>query len=185
MVPYLEEFREFFLSRHNVSTEHKLNCASLNVVLILRRDYVAHPRSTEGSVARKFDNEEMIVYEVKRALGNTANVRAMQLEAMSMKDQLEAVSKCDILMGMHGAGMSHILFLPVTSGVIEFKPKYSNPSLQHFSSMARWRGLPYTFWHNFDDENEKDSYKTFIPGSAVRKVVSDIYELMCKKTVIK
>lgn len=179
-VPYLSEFREFFLSRYNISTDHVIDCAKINVVIIWRRDYVAHPRNPNGNVVRKFDNEEEIVQEVKATLGPGANVQGMQLDNMQMTDQLQAIAKADILMGMHGAGLSHILFLPATSGVIEFKPEYSNPALQHFKAFAQWRNLPYTIWHNYDTKNEKDFHKTYIPGDIIRKTVTEIFEEICK-----
>ncbi|CAG5127765.1 unnamed protein product [Candidula unifasciata] len=179
-VPYLTEFREFFLTRHNISTDHAINCDRLNVVIIWRRDYVAHPRNPKGSVVRKFDNEEEIVQQVKETLGPGANVQGMQLDNMLMQDQLHVIAKTDILMGMHGAGLSHILFLPATSGVIEFKPEYSNPALQHFKAFAYWRKLPYTIWHNYDTNNEKEFHKTYIPRDIVKKTVTEIFQEICK-----
>lgn len=180
-VPYLEEFREFFLSRFNLSTKHAIDCARLNVVIIWRRDYVAHPRNPQGSVVRKFDNEAEIVENVKNTLGAGTNVQGLQLDAMPMLDQLQTIAKCDILIGMHGAGLSHILFLPKSSGVIEYKPEYSNPALQHFKAMAKWRNLPYNIWHNMDPSNEKPSHKTYIPKAVVEKTVGEIYTQICNR----
>uniref|UniRef100_A0A0B6ZPS1 Glycosyltransferase 61 catalytic domain-containing protein n=1 Tax=Arion vulgaris TaxID=1028688 RepID=A0A0B6ZPS1_9EUPU len=179
-VPYLDEFREFFLSRHNISTKHTINCSKLNVLFIWRRDYVAHPRNPHGSVVRKFENEDEMMQEVQENLGTGANVQGMQLDAMPMTDQLRAVAKADVLIGMHGAGLSHILFLPATSGVIEFKPEYSNPALQHFKCMAEWRNLPYTIWHNYDPANERASHKTYIPRSVMKSTFKSIHKQICQ-----
>jgi protein O-GlcNAc transferase len=41
---------------------------------------------------------------------------------MSLKEQIEAIHNSDILIGIHGAGMSHALFLPPTSGVVSPSP---------------------------------------------------------------
>ncbi|CAL1532066.1 unnamed protein product [Lymnaea stagnalis] len=183
-VPYLNEFREFFLTKHNVTASHTLNCRRPNVVLIWRRDYVAHPRNKDGSVVRKFANEDEMVEAVKKTLGDNANVLGLQLDALSMKEQLEVVAKCDILIGMHGAGLSHILFLAQTSGVIELKPNYSNPSLQHFQAFARWRKLPYSIWINSDPANEKDSHKTYIPSQDLSLEVKSMYSKICENKKI-
>ncbi|KAH9508190.1 hypothetical protein Btru_054964 [Bulinus truncatus] len=182
-VPYLKEFREFFLSKHNISSSHVVNCQKLNVVLIWRRDYVAHPRNKQGNVVRKFDNEEEMVDQVKKTLGESSDVTGIQLDSMSITSQLKAISKCDILIGMHGAGLSHILFLPASSGIIEFKPSYSNPSLQHFEAMARWRQIPYSIWINSDPANEKPSYRTYIPRIVLHSEVQSMYNKICPKPV--
>ena len=39
-VPYLEEFRQFFLIRHGVTSFQMLNCSSITVTFIGRRDYL-------------------------------------------------------------------------------------------------------------------------------------------------
>ncbi|XP_005097848.1 beta-1,2-xylosyltransferase RCN11 isoform X2 [Aplysia californica] len=178
-VPYLEEFREFFLTQHNVSTSHQLDCKKVNVLFIWRRDYVAHPRNKQGSVVRKFANEEEMLEQTQKTLGGTANVQGFQLDLMSMKDQLEVVSKCDILVGMHGAGLSHTLFLPPTSGVLELKPQYSPSSLLHFEAMARWRQLPFSLWHNTESSNEQKEHRTYIPPLDLDEEVKKIYSKIC------
>ncbi|XP_059152183.1 uncharacterized protein LOC131938261 [Physella acuta] len=179
-VPYLNEFREFFLIQHNISTSHVINCNRLNVVVIWRHDYVAHPRNKQGTVVRKFENEEEMIESIKKTLGRGSNVRGLQLDALPMKEQLEIIASCDILVGMHGAGLSHILFLPSTSGVIELKPNYSNPALIHFEAFARWRKIVYSIWINSDPLNERESFKTYIPGDVIQLEVENIYSKICR-----
>jgi glycoprotein 2-beta-D-xylosyltransferase len=64
-VPYLEEFRHFFLSRHGADPSRKINCNSLRWLFIWRRDYVAHPRNKRGSVSRKIYNEDELLEAIK------------------------------------------------------------------------------------------------------------------------
>ncbi|XP_055882154.1 uncharacterized protein LOC106080300 isoform X1 [Biomphalaria glabrata] len=180
-VPYLTEFREFVLSKHYISASHVINCQNINVVIIWRRDYVAHPRNKQGQVVRKFDNEHEIVQQVTKWLPSKSNVTGIQLDSMHMKDQLEIIAQCDILIGMHGAGLSHILFLPSSSGVIEFKPSYSNPSLRHFEAMARWRKIPYSIWINNDPSNERQFYRTYIPADVIESEVKSMYSKICHR----
>ncbi|XP_059154475.1 uncharacterized protein LOC131939963 [Physella acuta] len=179
-VPYLTEFRDFFLTKHNISTSHSIHCDRLNVVIIWRRDYVAHPRNKNGNVVRKFDNEEEILQQVRATLGPTANVHGHQLDALPMREQLSIIAGCDILIGMHGAGLSHILFLPPSSGVIELKPSYTDSALNHFGAFSRWRNLTYTNWDNSDTSNERDSFKTYIPRSVIDERVKRVYSQICK-----
>ena len=180
-VPYLEEFRRFFLEQHNVSTNHTVDCGHLNVVFIWRHNYVAHPRNQKGSVVRKFANEAEMLTVARQTLGAHANVTGYQLDKLPMKAQLELIAKCDILIGMHGAGLSHILFLPKTSAALELKPVYSNPALGHFQAQAKWRGIPYSIWLNEDRANEESDHKTHIPKDVLTNELKGLRESICNK----
>ena len=178
-VPYLDEFRQFFLTQHNVSTSHQLNCQKVKVVFIWRHDYIAHPRNKLGTVVRKFANEAELLQHASHALGPAHNVTGHQLDQLSMRSQLELISQCDILVGMHGAGLSHILFLPNTSAVLELKPNYSPAALKHFWAMAHWRDLKYSMWHNENRGNEMSSYRTNIPKDVIETEISQLYRQIC------
>ncbi|XP_063435520.1 uncharacterized protein LOC134716452 [Mytilus trossulus] len=60
-IPYIEEFRKFFLKSHGLDVSHKLNCDRVNILVILRHDYIAHPRNPREKVARKMKNENEIL----------------------------------------------------------------------------------------------------------------------------
>ncbi|XP_060576003.1 uncharacterized protein LOC132733378 [Ruditapes philippinarum] len=160
-VAYLEEFRNFFLSKHNIVPEDFPNCNQLNILIIWRRDYVAHPRNPTGSVVRKIQNEDKLLKKIKSYF-NGHNVKGLQIDKLSMQDQLAIISKTDILIGMHGAGLSHTLFLPRHSGLIELFPLYHPAENIHFKSMAEWRHMHYMSWSNFNAENELDNYLTVV-----------------------
>lgn len=50
---------------------------------------------------------------------------------MSFKEQLEAVSRSCALVGAHGAGMTHVLFLPTDARVLELRtPGYHRHHFQ-------------------------------------------------------
>ena len=110
-IPLAEEFREFFLEKHGVDPKgHELDCSSVNVLFIWRRDYVAHPRNPRGKVSRKIKNEKELVNYVKSSFKNV-NVKDYQLDKLSMSTQLSIITETDILIGMHGAGLTHTMFL--------------------------------------------------------------------------
>jgi len=46
-VPFLEEFRDFFLTPFRLQSKSSFNCNKLNVTIILRRDYMTHPERKE------------------------------------------------------------------------------------------------------------------------------------------
>jgi hypothetical protein len=43
----------------------------------------------------------------------------VEMETMSWAEQTSAVAQSDLLVGMHGAGMTHLLWLPPSSGVVQ------------------------------------------------------------------
>ena len=180
ILPYLEEFREFFLSRHGVSTHHALNCKKLTVMFLWRRDYLAHPRNPSGTVSRKIKNEDELLNAVQSLLAGH-NVYGVQIDKYPMKTQLLLISKADLLIGMHGAGLSHTLFLPKHAGLIEFYPVYWSTSNQHFKSMAKWRGLHYATWNNVDSNNELPDKYTIVDVNKVIEMVKQIRGYMCPK----
>uniref|UniRef100_K1PUM1 Beta-(1,2)-xylosyltransferase n=1 Tax=Magallana gigas TaxID=29159 RepID=K1PUM1_MAGGI len=86
----------------------------------------------------------------------------------------------DILVGMHGAGLTLALFLPKHAGLIELYPKYWSVDNVHFKAIARWRNLQYTQWQNMDNKMEFPDYFTYIAPSVIQNLLSNIIGLMCK-----
>ncbi|KAL4237441.1 hypothetical protein ACF0H5_002158 [Mactra antiquata] len=177
-VPYLEDFRTLFLSSFGVTIDDQLDCDKLNVLLIWRRDYVAHPRNPSGSVARKIKNEDEL-FETMTEVFEGHNVKAMQIDLLPMSEQLSITSKTDILIGMHGAGLSHSLFLPRHAGLIEMFPIYHPNQNMHFKAMATWRHLYYSEWSNYDPSNELENYYTIVDVESVTLLAQEMRTKMC------
>ena len=57
-IPLLTSFRKIVLRAFHIPDNHVKNCQKLNIVMILRRDYVAHPRNPNGFISRKIRNEK-------------------------------------------------------------------------------------------------------------------------------
>lgn len=177
-VPYLEEFRSFFLSRHDISTKSKLKCSELTIMFLWRRDYLAHPRNPSGSVSRKIKNEEELLDSAKKAFPNH-KVFGVQIDKFGMKRQLEIIAGIDILIGMHGAGLTHTLFLPTHAGLIELYPTYWSNANRHFASMATWRKLHYLSWNNIDSTKELPDHFTIVDVGAVTALIGEMEEKIC------
>ena len=176
--PLIEEFRDFFLGSFHLPDDHVLDCNAVNVLFIWRRDYVAHPRNPTGKVSRKIHNEQELVECVQVKYANFS-VNGVQLDRMDTREQLELITNSDILIGMHGAGLTHALFLPKRSALLEFYPTYWSAANVHFKAMARWRGLLYKRWVNQDRRNEfKDKY-THIPPDVLLKMLSEAVQGLC------
>ncbi|KAK7485098.1 hypothetical protein BaRGS_00023638, partial [Batillaria attramentaria] len=178
-VGHLGEFRHFFLNRFGVDSGRSKNCSSLNLLFIWRRNYVAHPRNKGGSVSRKIFNENELMTEVKKVVAPGDKVQGLQLDALPMKQQLELIASTDILIGMHGAGLSHTLFLPQHGGLLELYPTYWTQANRHFRAMATWRGLHYQTWQNHDGDNEKADHKTYVPPTVLVRMVKEMLHNMC------
>jgi glycoprotein 2-beta-D-xylosyltransferase len=178
-VPFIESFRRFFLGKHNVPSKKTLNCKKLSILFIWRRDYVAHPRNPKGIVSRKVKNEEELENLVHKLYPNHS-ISSIQTDKMSMHDQLSAIVNTDILIGMHGAGLTLALFLPEHAGLVEIYPKYWSSDNAHFRAIARWRNLQYRRWQNIKSENEFSKHYTYIPPRVIQDLLSETVEEMCE-----
>jgi capsular polysaccharide biosynthesis protein len=164
-LPLAEDFRRFVLGAHRLAVDAPRPPGPLRVTVIRRQDYRAHARSRPGLVRRKLANEEALVAAVQ-ALGDVV-VRVAAFEELAVREQLALVVDTDALVGMHGAGLTHALFLPPWAGVIELFPAYQSPRTRHFRSIARWRRLFYAHWQNRDPAREHADFRTEVPPAVV------------------
>ena len=183
-MPLMEEFREFFLTSFNTSISSKLNCAELNILFIWRRDYVAHPRNPNGSISRKILNERELMKSVQDKYPSF-RIRGMQIDLFDMQKQLSVITQTDILIGMHGAGLTHAMFLPKTAGVIEMIPSYWSTANDHFYAITKWRNLIYERWSNEDPQNEAPDNFTKIPVGVMHTLIKSVIKQMCYKDKTK
>ena len=177
-LPYVTEFRDFILESLTINPNRPLNCNRLKVTVILRRDYASHPELTNHIVYRKFHNDSEVL-EIVRSEFQDDDVRGIYLETLTMKEQVEITSQTDILVGMHGAGLSHILFLPKHAGCFEIFPKYAGDFI-FFQAFSRWRGTRYIHWKNTDILNEFPQFKTKIPAHVLTSRLSILKQSICE-----
>lgn len=176
-LPLVEEFRSFFLRRFSVADDHALNCHRLNILFIWRRDYVTHPRNPSGRIMRKIANEGQLLNHIGRAYPSH-HVTGLQIDKLSMKQQLTLMSSVDVLIGMHGAGLTHALFLPRRAALIELYP--APYSLAHFVSIARWRNLIYESWVDEDKKYLVDEgYSTKVPPNELHSTLEKALQQLC------
>lgn len=174
-VPFLEDFRHFFLARHDVVPSRKLNCSAITVSFIWRRDYLAHPRNPKGTVQRKIENEDELISTLKSAFP-THKINGYQLDSFPMHKQLQHIVETDIFIGMHGAGLTHTLFLPQHAALVELFPAPGSTA-GHFKSMARWRGLRYVRWFSKGGGDPKGY--TNVNPKVISEAVKELTDLMC------
>jgi protein O-GlcNAc transferase len=125
----LEAFSHFVLNKlgmlkHNIPNEPR-------ITLILRKDYMGR------KLDRKISNEDQVVKALEEVSRGRASFSSVQLETMTFKEQVELMySKTNILIGVHGAGLSHTVFLPPEAILIELLPE-SIKSFTYFRNLAK------------------------------------------------
>ncbi|ELR16310.1 glycosyltransferase AER61, putative [Acanthamoeba castellanii str. Neff] len=125
----LEAFSHFVLNKlgmlkHNIPNEPR-------ITLILRKDYMGR------KLDRKISNEDQVVKALEEVSRGRASFSSVQLETMTFKEQVELMySKTNILIGVHGAGLSHTVFLPPEAILIELLPD-SVKSFTYFRNLAK------------------------------------------------
>ncbi len=70
---------------------------------------------------------------------------------LALKEQIELARNTDVLVGVMGAGMTHILFLPDESTVAELMAPGTHYS--GFRNLSKQRGLPYFTAHGLTEED--------------------------------
>ena len=92
------------------------------------------------------------IYNLK---GMTENIRKkypdhtinlVDFSTLSLREQIILVQSTDVLIGHHGAGMTHVLFLPEESAVVEILPPTF--SMLGFRQIGEMRGLHYFTEHS-------------------------------------
>ena len=84
-----------------------------------------------------------------------------------------AAASTDVLISMHGAGLTHVIFQPPGGALIELFPNYV-PARPHFQKLSAWRHLVYREWSNKDARNEKENFATRIPPEVMLKLVGEV-----------
>ena len=177
-IPLASEFRKEVIESFGLSSNHKRNCSALNIHFVWRRNYVAHPRNPSGMVWRKIKNENELLNTTKNEFP-FAKVKGVQLDKLTMREQIEYISTTDILVGMHGAAFGFSLLLPPGGGAIEMFPQYVRPNW-HMQYLVKWAGVHYTTWKNRNKELEdtKNRYTT-VPPDIMTTLIKSVVRSIC------
>ncbi|KAE8645996.1 beta-1,2-xylosyltransferase [Cucumis sativus] len=115
-----------------------------NVLFVRREDYLAHPRHG-GRVESRLTNEQEVFNALQNWASNHRECRINLVNGlfahMSMKEQLRAIQDASVIIGAHGAGLTHIISaLPKTVILEIISSLFRRP---HFALIAQWKGLDY------------------------------------------
>lgn len=104
---------------------------------------------------RNILNEEELIEGLK----NNSNYYVRKVtynRNMHFKKQLEITHNTDIFIGMHGAGLTHLLFLPDWAVVFEL---YNCEDENCYLDLARLRGVKYLTWQDKSKLHQQDEGK--------------------------
>ncbi|XP_010482996.1 PREDICTED: beta-(1,2)-xylosyltransferase [Camelina sativa] len=144
----------FPVNRHRSSERPPSSSSSSvhNVLFVRREDYLAHPRHG-GKVQSRLINEEEVFDSLHHwvASGSTGltkcgiNLVNGLFAHMSMKDQVRAIQDASVIIGAHGAGLTHIVSATPNTTIFEIiSVEFQRP---HFELIAKWKGLEYHAMH--------------------------------------
>jgi EGF domain-specific O-GlcNAc transferase len=89
---------------------------------------------------RRLIDQERLIAALRRAYPRIT-INVVDYATYPFEEQLRISAQSDILVGVHGAGLTHVMFMPETSAIVELMPF----SLDHhgFKNMARMRNTAY------------------------------------------
>ncbi|KAK8644010.1 hypothetical protein V6N13_013286 [Hibiscus sabdariffa] len=126
------------VNRHHVGKE----ASGHNVLFVRREDYLAHPRH-EGAVEQRLSNEKQVFNSLSSWASNHPKCKVNLINGlfahMPMKEQVRTIQDASVIIGAHGAGLTHLVSATPNTVLLEiFSPKFKRP---HFQLIAQWKGL--------------------------------------------
>lgn len=100
---------------------------------------------TRSTDYRRILNIPELRNALKTVLKFHVKVVDFKYKELGFVDQLRVTHNSDIFIGMHGAGLTHLLFLPDWAVVFEL---YNCDDERCYSDLARLRGVHYMTWRN-------------------------------------
>ncbi len=110
---------------------------------------------------------------------NTFYFLGVQLDLLSLRDQLATITQTDILIGMHGAAFAFTFFMSPGGGAIELFP-WKYPKNWHMQYLAKWNKVKYARWLNVNRNMENVPAKsTYIPTRVVECHLAIMFKDLC------
>lgn len=128
-------FNEFLMHRLDIKQNFSHNQKTVRVTLISRLTNY-----------RRIINEDELIRRLK-SIKNLSIKRAEFSHKMPFIEQIQISHNSDILIGMHGAGLTHCLFQPDWGVLFEL---YNCDDPNCYKDLAHLRGLKYLTWSKED-----------------------------------
>jgi hypothetical protein len=103
----------------------------LRATLVLRRPYPGHKH-----MARRLANEAACLAALRSA---GLDAQGIDFARRPVEDQIGIAAETDLLVGVHGAGLTHLLWMPPHGGLLEIDPA-GGGAWRCFRHLATWTG---------------------------------------------
>lgn len=121
------------------------------------KDKIRITMLARGTQFRNVLNQDKIVKAIKAKLNKEIELNLVEYsQTMPFLDQLKQTHNSDIFMSMHGAGLTHLLFLPDWAAVFEI---YNCEDKDCYKDLARLRGVEYYTWEDESKLTPQDEGK--------------------------
>lgn len=124
--------------------------------------------SRQRARKRRLENDA----ELERTLVD-AGVATVDAEALPFAEQVALASRTSVMLGVHGAGLTNMLFMPEGGHVVELaNPRYPSPA---FYALASALGLRYWLvWGNPSNARGSDALDVSVDPREVERVLAAI-----------
>ncbi|XP_046584237.1 uncharacterized protein LOC124291309 [Haliotis rubra] len=178
-IPYIDDFRYEVSHRVGGFQGRRIYCDRIKITVVLRRNYIAHPRNVKGTIKRQFNNSDDLIQALKNAFPGTP-VQAIALETLTVREQIQLMTETDILIGVHGAGLALSLFQVPGTGLIELFPfEYKQHRNNHMEHLAVWGGKLYSSWYS----DNRLATTVHVPPRVLTNMVVDMGKRVCGHSV--
>jgi len=115
-------------------------------ILIVDRatsEHFYHEHGSETHMSGKERRHVPNFNDLQAALSESHEVELVDLARVSPKDQIHLVQQATTLVGQHGAGLAHMLWMPSNSHVVEISPPLPSQVERIFQDLAGSLGHTY------------------------------------------
>jgi hypothetical protein len=139
--PAVAAFSDWVLSRFHlldVKPSGKLPI----LVFEFRVNYLAHPRSQGRTARRILNRQEVEEYFASKALELGFEFQSVTSSSIPLEEQIALMRRASVVIAVHGAFLSHVLFGHERLHVVEVIPP-GYDARTHFKAFSAWRGVGY------------------------------------------
>ena len=168
-IALLVDYGRFLATSFGIHNAPAAGQEPVRVVLITRRPYRAHVE--RGYLRGQWANAAEVLAGLKSI--PSVEVDVIDFARLTFPQQLEIVTSTEILIGVHGAGLAHMLCMREYGGVVEIVGSADQQANFLFPHMGAWSGRPL---QRLYCPERYGLFGTFVNADvrALRKIVEDL-----------